>query len=141
MAVHHAIHLKKGNPHLHIAATPRAIDVKTQTFSEKKIRISRDVLQEMRQKVAEIGNAFALAHGYTFRWDHRSYKDQGIEIVPTRKRGWAEKMGGVSRILSENQEIRQKNIELLLEKPEDLIRLVAHRKAVFTRFRISSSRS
>jgi nucleoside-triphosphatase THEP1 len=137
MAVHYAVHLKKGNPHLHIAATPRAIDVKTQTFSEKKIRLSRDVLQEMRQKVAEIGNVFALAHGYNFRWDHRSYKDQGIEIVPTHKRGWAaeklEKMGGVSRILSENQEIHQKNIELLLEKPKDLIRLVARRKAVFTR--------
>lgn len=137
LIVQAAIHLKKGNPHLHIAATPRAIHKDSQTFSEQKTRINKNVLTEMRRQVAEIGNAFAAAHGYSYKWDHRSYKDQGIEVVPTRKRGWAaerlEKMGGVSRIFQENSELRQQNIELLLEKPENLIRLVAGRKAVFTR--------
>lgn len=137
LVVQYAIHLKKGNPHLHIAATPRALDKQTQQFKNTKHAIEKPRLAEMRQKVAEIGNAFAAAHGYSYKWDHRSYKDQGIEVVPTRKRGWAaerlEKMGGVSRIFQENSEIRQQNIELLLEKPENLIRLVAGRKAVFTR--------
>jgi ATP-dependent exoDNAse (exonuclease V) alpha subunit len=132
LVAQYAIHDMKGNPHLHIIATTRPLI--EGSFSEKRFVIEREKLVEMRKQMADICNQYAQEKGYDYHLDHRSYKDQGIKLVATKHLGpnARHRLQDLSQNVQDNEEIRQKNIEILFTHPEEIIKVVASQKAVFT---------
>ncbi len=149
-----AIHLDKGNPHFHILSTTRPWvdgtlgsnaqgptqvpdrvgEIGGQGFSETRFRIDKEKLIEIRLLAAEIANEFAREKGYNYVLDARSYEDRGIVIIPTRHLGPKayHKHKDESRILQENYEIHRENLLTFFNQPEELVKLVATNKVVFT---------
>jgi len=132
LVAQYAIHDMKGNPHLHIIATTRPLV--DGSFSEKRFVIDKIKLVEIRKQMADITNHFGHEKGYDYHLDHRSYKDQGIKLVATKHLGpnARHRLQELSHNIQDNEEIRQKNIEILLNNPEEIIKVVASQKAVFT---------
>ena len=133
----YAIHWEKGNPHFHAMITRRAIS--GNNFSRTKDRdiVSREALKETRKLYAEISNKYLEKEGFETRIDHRSFKNMGLEIEPTRHKGWKasnlELTGEYSRISKENEQIRINNIEILFQDPSQIIKQIALKKTVFTK--------
>ncbi|MBX9621940.1 MAG: MobA/MobL family protein [Alphaproteobacteria bacterium] len=127
-----AVHYDKGNPHLHILATTRPWN--GDTFSEARFRIDREQLIEIRHLAAETTNEFGQERGYNYHVDARSYEDRGLALLPSRHLGPKayHKHKEESRIAQENNEIHQQNLALLLDHPEEIVKLVATQKVVFT---------
>ena len=132
LVAQYAIHDMKGNPHLHVIATTRPLI--DGSFSEKRFVIDKVKLVEMRKQMADITNQFGQEKGYDYHLDHRSYKDQGIKLIATKHLGpnARHRLQELSQNVQDNEEVRQKNIEILLEHPEEIIKVVASQKAVFT---------
>lgn len=132
LVAQYAIHDMKGNPHLHIIATTRPLI--EGSFSERRFVIEREQLVEMRKQMRDICNQYAQEKGYDYHIDHRSYKDQGIKLVATKHLGpnARHRLQELSQNVQDNEEVRQKNLEILLKHPEEIIKVVASQKAVFT---------
>jgi len=127
-----AIHLDEGNPHLHILSTTRPWE--EDGFSETRFVIDREQLIEIRHLAAKVSNEFAQEKGYNYVLDARSYEDRGLNIIPGRHLGPKayHKHKEESRIAHENNEIQHENLLILFNRPEEIVKLVAGRKVVFT---------
>lgn len=82
------IHNKDNNPHAHIMLTMRRIEGKG--FGTKKDARSwnaKHLTLKWRKEWADLHNHHMAKHGYDVRIDHRSYKEQGINIIPQIKLG------------------------------------------------------
>lgn len=115
----HAPHADGGsderNYHAHIMFTTRAIDSQTGDFSAKKYRdFSRDsgtkTVCHWRESFADLTNKHLEKAGYDVRVDHRSYRDQGIELEATRHEGY------------EVTQLRRRGIETEISVSNDLIK-------------------
>jgi hypothetical protein len=137
LIVQYAIHWEKGNPHFHAMITRRAIV--NNDFSTVKDRdiVTREALKETRKSFAEFSNKYLEREGIEARIDHRSYKDMWLDIEPTYHKGWKatnlELAGEYSRIVRDNEKIRELNIERSFNDPSQIIKQVALRKTVFTK--------
>ena len=154
--VDYAIHMEKGNPHVHFMVPLRSLDgndfaVKKETSyrrdgsveGESKGNTSvgnifdRNGLKETRLLWAEVTNRCLERAGFDVRVDARSYMAQGIDMIPTRHRGYnadkIERLGGKSRIVEENREIQLQNLERAFENPAIVLKKVAFSKSVFTK--------
>ena len=131
LIVQYAIHDIKDNPHVHYVSNFRPIiDGK---FSLRKAYFMSSDIKVIRQQVADITNNYAKERGCCFVIDHRSYKDQGIKIEPTKHQGWwASTLGEESRIVLENKEILSRNTASLLQSPEEMVKVLIQNKTVFT---------
>lgn len=153
MCVDFSIHDKEdGNPHAHIMLTTRPIeqdnswgvkqrkeyildkngqkqyDKKKQTYKCKTVKTtnwdSKEFLQRSRESWAEKVNQELEKKSLPQRIDHRSFKEQGIEKIPTQHIGVSanamEKRGIESQRGNENREIKQANEQMqtieILEK-------------------------
>lgn len=88
-AAAYAINAQDGNPHLHIicgtrSITPEGMGIRAHGFNRYLQRKQRLAFE--REQLAAIGNKHLLAAGSEPRLDHRSYADQGVEHLPTRRR-------------------------------------------------------
>ena len=137
LVVEYAIHWDKGNPHFHGLITRRPLE--NSEFAQRK---DRDIVTKAEHNITRkqwevVVNKHLELGGHEVRIDSRSYADQGLSFLPTHHEGWyvqrfAER-GEYSRIIADNEAIRQKNIEILCERPETLIQEVALKRTVFTR--------
>lgn len=153
MCVDFSIHDKEdGNPHAHIMLTTRPIeqdnswgvkqrkeyildkkgqkqyDKKKQTYKCKTVKTtnwdSKEFLQRSRESWAEKVNQELGKKSLPQRVDHRSFKEQGIEKIPTQHIGVSanamEKRGIESQRGNENREIKKANGQIqtieILEK-------------------------
>lgn len=153
MCVDFSIHDKEdGNPHAHIMLTTRPIeqdnswgvkqrkeyildkngqkqyDKKKQTYKCKTVKTtnwdSKEFLQRSRESWAEKVNQELEKKNLPQRIDHRSFKEQGIEKIPTQHIGVSanamEKRGIESQRGNENREIKKANGQIqtieILEK-------------------------
>ncbi len=136
LVVEYAIHWDKGNPHFHGMITRRALV--EGGFAQRKDReiVTKPELLVTRKLWETVVNKHLELGGYEVRIDSRSYADQGLDLVPTHHEGWyaqqlAER-GEYSRIVADNETIRQKNIEILCKNPAVLVQEVALKRTVFT---------
>ncbi|MEN8237014.1 MAG: AAA family ATPase, partial [Pseudomonadota bacterium] len=133
----YALHWDKGNPHFHVVVTRRAL--KDGDFIEVKDReiCSRSAIIETRALWAEFANQYLERIGCTERIDHRSFKDRGLNILPTQHEGWGARRrinnAEPSRIAESNDAIRRENIRIFKDNPEELVKLVADQKTVFSK--------
>lgn len=161
LVVEYAIHWDKGNPHFHGLITRRPLvndslsadplsksplskdsllkGSLSEGFSQRKDRdiVSKAELFVTRKQWEVVANKYLCLAGYEVRIDSRSYADQGLSFLPTHHEGWyAQRLaerGQYSRIVADNEAIRQKNIEILCDRPEILIHEVSLKRTVFTR--------
>jgi len=137
LVIQYAIHWDKGNPHFHGLITRRALE--DGDFSQRKDRdiVSRPELLVTRKSWEEVANKHLALGGHEVRIDSRSYANQGLDLLPTHHEGWyAQRLaerGEYSRIVFDNDDIRQKNIEILCKNPGALIHEVSLKRTVFTR--------
>ncbi len=95
------------NPHVHVMLTMRSLT--ESGFGQKVVAWNcKSLLVAWREKWAEYANFHLKLHQHNVRIDHRSYKDQGIDLIPTVHRGYAcgemQKQGQVvDRLLNEEQ--------------------------------------
>ncbi|MBX9621542.1 MAG: MobA/MobL family protein [Alphaproteobacteria bacterium] len=137
LVVQYAIHWDKGNPHFHGLITRRALEGDAFAFRKDRDIVSKAELLITRKAWEEVANKHLALGGHEVRIDCRSYANQGLDLLPSRHEGWyAQRLaerGEYSRIVSENEEIRQKNIEILCKNPGALIHEVSLKRTVFTR--------
>ena len=118
----HAPHTKSGsderNFHAHIMFTSRQIDPQTGDFAKKKNRDfnkeqSSETVSHWREHFAELTNRHLEKHGFADRIDHRSYKDQGIDLEATQHEGphvtQLRRQGIDTEISLSNDAIRERN--------------------------------
>ena len=112
-----SIHDKEdGNPHSHIMVTTRSID--QDGFGKKEREWNKkEYLEKWRESWADHSNRYLEKEGYEDRIDHRSYKRQGVEKIPTihvgvsasamEKRGIETDRGNVNReVLKQNEYLK-----------------------------------
>lgn len=118
-AVIHAPHTAGGsddrNYHAHIMLTTRSInqqgnlDKKTREFNDN----GKQEVEHWRQQFAELCNQFLEQVGSHERVDHRSYKDQGIDLEATQHEGphvtQLRRQGIDTEISLSNDAIRERN--------------------------------
>ena len=120
----HAPHIEGGsddrNHHAHIMFTTRAIDAETGLFSSKKYRdFNREAgsktVTEWREHFAGLANRHLEKAGHAARVDHRSYKEQGLELEATTHEGpevtQLRRKGIETEISLKNDAIKQRNLD------------------------------
>ena len=77
---------------------------------------STDMADHWRKAWEDAVNRKLSECGFVVRIDHRSYKRQGLNILPTKHEGYAareiERRGGISEICEENRQIRVWNTSI-----------------------------
>ena len=132
-----AIHNEQGNPHAHFQISRRSINEKGEWSWTKDREIASKVsLRETRKLWAEKVNLFLEREGFVQRVDHRSFADLGLSFEPTRHEGWfahkLERLGVPSRIIAENEEIKQRNKERAAFEPEAILTELCTKQATFS---------
>lgn len=96
---------------------------------------SNEQLLAWRSAWADYQNFHLRMHGHDVQVDHRSYKDQGLELKPTKKIGvgayWREKRGLASDRFSLWREERADIGRKVLQKPEIVLEKISRQKSVF----------
>lgn len=137
LIVDYALHWDSGNPHFHALVTRRPL--KEKTFSQRKDReiVSREGHKITRKQWEAVVNKHLERAGQEVRIDCRSHEERGSFFHAMEHEGWhAQRLaerGRYARLVKENEEIRRKNIQILLEKPEALIQEVSSKRVTFTK--------
>lgn len=151
-----SIHDEDGNPHAHVMILPRRPTL--DGFGPKSMPItngdgevvfrengqpmyqpvvgSRSDLARWREQWAGIQNEHLQRQGHNVRVDHRSNKDRGIELVPTRHIGPAGvgmwEQGRSSDRYDQYRQTLAENGRRILDNPDEIIRKVAQGRSVFS---------
>lgn len=136
-----SIHWDAGNPHVHVMLTMR--ELTAEGFGKKVTDWnSKALLVEWRTKWAEYANFHLQMHQYDIQIDHRSYKDQGIELIPSTHLGKAVSdmatRGIPTEIMQAAHVIQQKNISLIASNPSILLDKITKQQPTFTQYNISA---
>ncbi|MFI4954428.1 MAG: MobA/MobL family protein [Gammaproteobacteria bacterium] len=86
MIVDWSIHWKDGNPHAHLLLTKR--EITSEGFGQVvEAWNARSETVRYREQWADVANRHLMECGHAVRIDHRSYADQGIDLIPTKHLG------------------------------------------------------
>lgn len=107
-------HNKNGNKHFHYQATTR--EIKDGKFGCKIRGLdSRDFVNNLRIQWEKYVNDELKRYNIDSKIDHRSYKERGLEIVPTIHEGWKarrmEKLGLESDRINHNRRVKYWNLK------------------------------
>jgi Ti-type conjugative transfer relaxase TraA len=121
------------NVHAHIMLTMRRV-VDGQ-FDVKKARDlnKKDILHKWREEWANKVNHHLALNGHNLHIDHRSYKEQGIELVPQNKRGPEFTRKRLLEKTEEHKEIARQNGERIYANPQLALAALTYQQSTFTR--------
>ncbi|HTQ09548.1 MAG TPA: Ti-type conjugative transfer relaxase TraA [Fimbriimonadaceae bacterium] len=130
------VHWDQGNPHAHVMLTMR--ELTPDGFGLKETQWNRkEMLGEWREHWADLANEHLLRAGLDVRIDHRSYKDQDIELEPTSHLGRAvdemRARGEQPERFHQLEEARERNAEKIEQRPEMVFDNLTRRQSTFTR--------
>jgi len=130
------VHWDQGNHHAHVMLTMR--ELTSDGFGLKVTEWNRcELLEQWREHWADLANQHLLRAGLDIRIDHRSYRDQGIELEPTSHLGRAvdemRARGERPERFRELQEVRERNARKIDERPEIVFDNLTRRQSTFTR--------
>lgn len=130
-----AIHWDENNHHFHVLIPMRTL---TEEGFSKKVRRTKS---ELTKEVHRIREEWSLAAnhklqslGINERIDHRSYKDRGIDLIPTVKVGKFSHFPDQSismRKIQENELIRKTNSEAIQHNPNILTEKILQEQTLF----------
>jgi len=139
MVADFSLHLDNpDNPHAHILLTTR--DITPEGFGQKNRgwNQTRELLS-WRRGWAEVTNEHLAQAGLGVRIDHRSYKDQGIELSPGRKLGVGRERQEDERLpsfladrIEEQRRIAGANGVQILADPSIALKAMTHSQATFS---------
>ncbi|WP_299733435.1 Ti-type conjugative transfer relaxase TraA [uncultured Tateyamaria sp.] len=156
-----AYHDMTDNPHVHLMTSLRPLtdagfgakrvsvlgdDGGVLRGSDGKIRYEQfagdmERLREMRAAWAETQNHHLAKHGFDIRVDHRSFKELGIDAVPSKHRGPAsdnmDARGEVSELAEKAKLAARENYLRYADDPALILKKITTQKAVFTRHDIA----
>ena len=93
-----------------------------------------------RKLWADIINNTLEREGFEERITEKSYAALGVNLTPTKHRGWVsdklESMGIQSRIVDENKEITEENKNKIIQNPEILLHELTSKQATFTQHQL-----
>ncbi len=134
----YAINWNEGNPHAHITVSTRTVWNGEISWDKSVSRslVTPSGLRETRKIFARFINKHQELAGLSDRVDHRSYADLGIDLIPTRHKGFEahrlEKEGALSLIGAENAQISEENKQRIGEFPEIILQELTSKQATFT---------
>ena len=130
----YAIHNNEGNLHAHIQTTRRAIDENGEFLDRKDRAIcTKSSLIETRRLWADLANEYLQKEGVKDRITEKSFIDLGIDLEPSKHRGWfSDILKDESRIHLQNEEIAEINVVRVLSNPSVIIDFLNATKATFT---------
>jgi ATP-dependent exoDNAse (exonuclease V) alpha subunit len=115
------VHWDLGNPHAHVMRTLRELGPDGFGLKKREWKRWRQLLIRWREHWADAANEHLLRAGLDIRIDHRSYREQGIELEPisrlrrplyeVRRRG--ERPQGSRRL----EELRERNARRIEQRP------------------------
>jgi Ti-type conjugative transfer relaxase TraA len=133
------VHWDQGNPHAHVMRTLRQLGPDGFGFKESGSEWRRrgQLVTQWREHWADAANEHLLRAGLDIRIDHRSYREQGIELEPTiclrravtevRRRG--ERPQGARRL----EELRERNARRIEQRPEIVFDKLTRQRSTFAR--------
>ncbi len=129
-----SVHWEKGNPHVHVMLSLRELLEKG--FGQKaRAWNSTDLLQTWRTKWAEYANFHLQLNHHDVRIDHRSYEEQGIELVPTKHQGRAliemQRKGISTQWMEEANSVRRENLARIAHDPNVLLKKMMCESSTF----------
>lgn len=133
------------NPHCHMLLTTRQISrsgkwgKKEDAWRPKilkrgaKVLVDGQWLRDERAMLAEVVNEHLALAGIDKRVDHRSFVDQGMDLVPTTHRGCAGEHANeaASDRAREAIERARENGELIIDDPKRALQILQHHQSVF----------
>lgn len=121
----------RDQPHAHIMLTTR--EVSEEGFGQKVVEWDKQpVLYKWREEWANYTNKHLAKAGLDLKIDHRSYKEQGIELEPQNKIGPNNGRQRFSEKVLEHHEIARGNGEKIYNDPNIAIKALTHYKSTFT---------
>jgi len=117
-------------PHAHVMLTMREVVEEGFGLKERSWN-DRDGYGLWRESWAEHANRYLAMNGIEQRIDHRSYAEQGIDLIPQNKIGPVN-LREHERKLMEHQEIARKNGEKILEDPSIALKAITYHQSTFT---------
>ncbi len=124
-----------GNPHVHVMLTLRALEPDGWGRKERSWN-AKSLLGEWRPEWARHANLALERAGFAARIDHRSYREQGLELEPESHdphvAAHAERTGEIAREAARVQQVRRRNQEFLRAHPDQILVILQARQAVFT---------
>jgi ATP-dependent exoDNAse (exonuclease V) alpha subunit len=134
------IHWDKGNPHVHVLLTMRGLI--EEGFGKRMLEWnSKVLLHSFREKWAEYANYYLRLHEHSVSIDHRSYQDQGIDLIPTIHQGKAvtdmDRRGISTDIMREANSIRKENLARIAADPTVLFNKLSKQRDSFSGEEIS----
>lgn len=129
------------NPHAHLMLTLRELKEDRYgeiNFSETKNREwgKRNFVNWHRELFANLTNKHLAKHGFDARVSHLSYKEQGIDLIPTKHVGPGMNITN-SELVKNNLEILEENYQKILEKPTRILDKLTVNSPVFTKDQIA----
>jgi 5S rRNA maturation endonuclease (ribonuclease M5) len=137
LIVTYAIHDDEGNPHAHLQISRRAVNLDgTLAWAKDRAICSRKELLVTRKLWADLTNNYLMREGYEARITEKSFADLGINLEPSKHRGWVadklKEMGITSRIITENIKSFENNREEILENPSVILNEITSKTATFS---------
>ena len=131
-----AIHPDEGNPHAHAQISTRAMgEDGTISYTKNRDMSSRLGLVAQREAWARTANFYLEREGISARIDHRSYEEQGIDLIPSVHEGWYARRlaarGETSRLVEENKDIAAENATLVATTPSLILEELTRQRATF----------
>jgi Ti-type conjugative transfer relaxase TraA len=117
-------------PHAHVMLTMREVAEEGFGLKERSWN-DKDGYMLWRESWAEHANKYLAMNGIEQRIDHRSYVEQGIDLIPQNKIGPVN-LREHERKLAEHQEIARKNGEKILEDPTIALKAITYHQSTFT---------
>ncbi len=134
------VHWEPDNPHVHLMLTMR--ELYANGFGRKVTDWNKvALLKEWRERWADLANEHLLRAGHDVRIDHRSYKEQGVELEPTSHLGKAveemEARGQYAERARQLAEVRERNAGRIERRPEIVFENLTRQRSTFTRNEIA----
>jgi ATP-dependent exoDNAse (exonuclease V) alpha subunit len=130
-----SVHWEENNPHVHVMLTMREL---THNGFGAKNRDwnSKILLNTWREQWAEYVNFHLRMNQHEVRIDHRSYQDQGIDLLPTVHRGRAvsemEQRGIDTDIMQQSIAVNRENLKRIAHQPKVLLKKIAREIETFS---------
>jgi Ti-type conjugative transfer relaxase TraA len=126
------------NPHSHILLTTR--NLTTTGFGPKNRGWNdKSQLNQWRRGWAEATNQHLMEAGLAVRIDHRSYKEQQLNLIPGRKIGLSEERQKIHELpgfladrVAEQQRIAAANGKQIIADPNIALKALSHGNATFS---------
>lgn len=135
--------INEENPHAHILCTVRGFDengeFEPKRIGNKKVRDwdTTEKNNEWRKRWENIQNKHLKLNGFSERVSSDSYKNQNIDLQPTKKEGWKarkfeDETGKQSSISKHNETIKKSNQDKINKMFDDVNDMKSHKLNAFS---------